>query len=139
MNQRISPRTWIIFGVGIAMVVGFGLLLAFLGRKPDEPAPMVTPAIPTSLSENAAAPVVPTTQSPLPTPFTSPLPTPATATMAQSPIPPPAAETLYPTPALALPAVAPDFTLERAGGSPLTLSEQLAQGPLVLVFFQRSG
>lgn len=33
----------------------------------------------------------------------------------------------------------PDFTLDRAGGGTFTLSEQLARGPVVLVFFQRCG
>lgn len=37
------------------------------------------------------------------------------------------------------PPLAVDFTLERAGGGSLTLSEQLALGPVVLVFFQRCG
>lgn len=37
------------------------------------------------------------------------------------------------------PDTAPDFTLERVGGGQFTLSEQLAQGPVVLVFFQRCG
>jgi len=37
------------------------------------------------------------------------------------------------------PDTAPDFTLERAGGGQFTLSEQLAQGAVVLVFFQRCG
>ncbi len=35
--------------------------------------------------------------------------------------------------------LAPDFTLQRASEGTFTLSEQLAQGPLVLVFFQRRG
>lgn len=34
---------------------------------------------------------------------------------------------------------APDFTLEQAGGGTLTLSEQMARGPVVLLFFQRCG
>ena len=69
-------------------------------------------------------------RSPIPTPPTSPL----SAPTVESPVPSP-----VPAPALALPKVAPDFTLERAGGGALTLTEQLAQGPVVLVFFQKCG
>jgi hypothetical protein len=34
---------------------------------------------------------------------------------------------------------APDFTLKMAGGGQFTLTEQLAEGPVVLVFFQKCG
>lgn len=62
----------------------------------------------------------------------SPLPTPTTE---PTPIPP------TPTPELtaAFPEAAPDFTLERADGGAFTLTGQLAQGPVALVFFQRCG
>ena len=43
-----------------------------------------------------------------------------------------------PSPTVSLP-LAPDFTLERVGGGTLTLSEQLSEGPVVLVFFNRCG
>ncbi len=79
-------------------------------------------------SKNAAVPALPGAQSPIVSPATSPIPTAM-----------PAAEMPAPTPAPVLPEVAPDFTLERAGGGSLTLTEQLAQGPVVLIFFQRCG
>ena len=87
--------------------------------------------------ENMAAPVLPSAQSPIATLVRSPLSVPAIESPIASPTPAPAPET--PTPALVLPEVAPDFPLERAGGGTLTLAEQLAQGPVVLVFFQRCG
>lgn len=57
----------------------------------------------------------------------------------QSPIPTQPAPSPLPSPTVALAQMAPDFTLERAGGGALTLTEQLAQGPAVLVFFQKCG
>lgn len=77
-------------------------------------------------------------QSPLARPAASPIstPTPALAAAAlrsePTPSPPPSVdrEPLE---------IAPDFTLERARGEKLTLSDQLAQGPVVLVFFQKCG
>ena len=278
MNQRVISRLWAVLGVGVAVLAGLGLLLAFLGREPSAPAPTITPATPTpsegpvvasvdgrpirysfwmetilldqvmsglagqpaptrdetlqrlineelalqafppeqeptvdqveariaaleqtwgvddaavvtalveagldraaferatrrllavqaSLEalqsrghdtkswleeqrasaeivlneefENVTAPVLPSAQSPIATLVTSPLSVPTIESPIASPTPAPAPET--PTPALALPEVAPDFTLERAGGGTLTLAEQLAQGPVVLVFFQRCG
>ena len=141
MNQRVSPHTWVILGLGVALVAAFALLLAFLGRGPGRPEPMITPAMTSPLptveqvAERATSPA----QSPAPSPPTSPLPTPAVETLNTSPIPTPASETSRPTPAPALPETAPDFTLERASGGTFALSEQLAQGPVVLAFFQRGG
>ena len=72
----------------------------------------------------------------------------------QSPLAPPDALSPIPTPIpapetpstgnaddadLALPEIAPDFTLMRAGGDRFTLADQLTQGPVVLVFFQKCG
>jgi len=74
----------------------------------------------------------PLAQSPLETATSSPIPTPAPACPS-----PPQEPTSIPTPTI--PAVAPDFTLRRADGSPFTLAEQLAHGPVVLVFFHRHG
>ena len=65
------------------------------------------------------------------TPIPTDTPVPATA----SPDEPPSTTATD----LALPEIAPDFTLDRAGGGKFTLSEQLAQGPVVLVFFQKCG
>jgi len=138
MDHSISSRVWAILGSGIAVAAGLGLLLVFLGRGPDEPAPMITPAIPTP-SDDPAVPYVPVAQSPLVTPATSPLPTPTAGAPAPSPFPVPATVPPSPTPALAIPEIAPDFTLTGAKGTTLTLSEQLVHGPVVLVFFQRGG
>jgi peroxiredoxin len=46
-----------------------------------------------------------------------------------------------PTPGLQpdVPETAPDFTLDRADGGSFTLQEQLEEGPVVLVFFERCG
>ena len=288
MSQKISLRVWAVLGVGLAVVAGLGLLLAFLGREPGEPRPMITPPIPTLSDdpvvasvdgrpiqhslwmeavlldqvmsglarqpapapgetlqrlinetlmqngfppeqeptteqiearidtleqtwgvddaavvsaleqvgltrgaferavgrlltveasmealegqgydvtdwleerrasaeivideelEDTTVPYVPVAQSPLAAPATSPIaapgtspvPTPADGALALSPVPVPATETPFPTPAPVIPQIAPDFTLDRGGGGTFRLSEQLAQGPVVLVFFQRAG
>jgi hypothetical protein len=282
MNHRISPRIWALLGVGIAVVIGIGLLLAFLGREPGEPSPMITPAarpapddpvvasvdgrpihqsvwmeavlldqvmsglagqpapssdetlnrlidqelvlegfppeqeptagqieaqitalehtwdvdddaVVTALEQTGltrtqferavgrlltvqaglealenqgheptdwleaqrasadivineelldiAVPYVPVAQSPVATPEPSPLPTPkpTAAPSILSPLPVPATAAPSPAPVVAIPEIAPDFTLEQSGGGIFILSEQLAQGPVVLVFFQRGG
>jgi hypothetical protein len=113
MEQRESPPFWVIFGVGAVVLASFGFVLASLGGSRGESAvsPLPTARMP-------AATLVPTKR-PTPTPAASPVLQPS------SPLPTTATET------------APDFTLERADGGTFTLSEQLAQGPAVLVFFQR--
>jgi hypothetical protein len=68
------------------------------------------------------------TLSPIPTPMPTPLPL-----AALSPLSPPTSSVQ------AIPEIAPDFTLAQANGGSFTLSEQLAQGPVVLVFFQKCG
>lgn len=89
--------------------------------------------------EDVARSIIPTFQSPLAMSVASPMPTPTEGMPEPSPTAVPPTETPQPTPELALPEVAPDFTLPRAGGGALTLTEQLAQGPVVLVFFQKGG
>lgn len=121
MEQGISPRFWIIFVGSIAVVVGLGFLLAF-GREPGETAAMTTTA--------------PPAKSPAATLATSPISPLATKTLATSPIP---TSTTRPPHNPTIPEVAPDFALGRAGGGTFRLSEQLVQGPVVLVFFQRVG
>jgi|YNPNPStandDraft_1061719.scaffolds.fasta_scaffold09391_2 hypothetical protein len=74
-------------------------------------------------------------------------PTPTTLAVAPTPtvLPSPTASppvVSSPTPAglaASLPTTAPDFTLERVDGGWFTLTQQLASGPVVLVFFQRCG
>ena len=73
----------------------------------------------------APEPSAPPTQKPQPTPSPKPTTAPTTAPTAAS-----EAVTLT---------VAPDFSLPQAGGGTFTLTEQLKQGPVVLVFFQKCG
>lgn len=47
--------------------------------------------------------------------------------------------TSTPVPKPEVPDVAPNFTLDRAGGGTLTLNDQLEEGPVVLVFFEKCG
>ncbi len=62
----------------------------------------------------------------------------ATPTATIQPIPlPPATPT--PTASPSALRLAPDFALPQAGGPDFSLAEQLAQGPVVIAFFQRGG
>lgn len=82
----------------------------------EEPASSATPVPPTPTREPSAGA---TPNTPTPTRMRPPTATPA--------------------PRPDVPEVAPDFTLNQSGGGSLTLSEQLKEGPVVLVFFQRCG
>ncbi|MCX7682910.1 MAG: hypothetical protein N2508_13260 [Anaerolineae bacterium] len=71
-------------------------------------------------------------------------PTPPSIAAAPTPTPPPSptapsSPPSSPTPAGIATGIAPDFTLERVDGGLFTLTQQLAAGPVVLVFFQRCG
>ena len=85
-------------------------------------------------SQRPALPDIPVvqSQSPLATPSPS-----ALEVQLSTPDPETVDESSSPDPAILQ--VALDFTLPRVRGGELTLSEQLAQGPVVLVFFQRCG
>lgn len=123
MKQNVSPPFLIIFGVGLLVVAMLVFLLASVGRGAADPGPMMTP--------------VPITQAPTATPLptSTPFPTSQPPTGQASPVP----ETSTPRPTPVVPDIAPDFTLDRSGGRTLTLSEQLAKGPAVLVFFRSGG
>jgi len=86
--------------------------------------------------ESAAALSVPTAQSVEPTTHVSPLPSPVIGSPLPSPTHKP--ETSSPTP-LAIPKTASNFILKRVRGGTFTLTGQLSQGPVVLVFFQKCG
>jgi cytochrome oxidase Cu insertion factor (SCO1/SenC/PrrC family) len=111
MERRNLPPFLVIFGVGIVIVASLGFVLSSLagGARGGEPAATLALA----------------TRMPVATSVLVPSPTAASATKPPSPLPTLASK------------AAPDFTLERSDGSTFTLSEQLAQGPVVLVFFQR--
>ena len=140
MNQETTHRLWITFGVG-AILLGLALFLVFLGRGPLTSTPMVSPirldvdqdqivAI-DQTSEDAAEPYTPGAL-----PDISPISTtvPATVTSVSEP-----ALSPFPVADRVPSEVAVDFTLDRAGGEKFTLSDQLTQGPVILVFFQKCG
>jgi len=128
MGQGKLARMGTTVAVWVAIVAAVFLLKVFLDHGPGAAAPAtisVTPAptiAPLSTTpSNIATPTAQTAQSAIstPTPSNSPAAT--------------------PRPGPVVPEVAPDFTLQGAKGVEITLSEQLAQGPVALVFFKRGG
>lgn len=117
MERKDLPLE-IVLGVGLVVVAAAVFLGASLMRTAGRAAPTPTPLPPTR---------------PPATPTVSARPT-ATAAPSSS-----AQATVTPSATAAVLQVAPDFTLQRADGSAFTLAEQLARGPVVLVFFQMVG
>jgi hypothetical protein len=111
MERRSLPPFLVIFGVGVVLVASLGFVLSSLAgstyRSEPEATMILSTRVPVATSVSALSPTTAPATAP-----TSPLPTLASKD-------------------------APDFTLERSDGSAFTLSEQLARGPVVLVFFQR--
>jgi hypothetical protein len=120
MENKNNIPFWVVFGVGVVIVGAFGFVLASLGNVHEAATPVAT-----RLAEMPVASPPPTDDS-----IDSPL----------SPLPvvEPTITPHSPPPTLSI-EFAPDFTLEHGDGGTLTLSDQLAQGPVVLVFFQRCG
>lgn len=117
MERRNLPPFLVIFGVGVVLVASLGFVLSSLAGGTRGGEPEATIILATRMPASPQASVA--TSAPIPSPMTAP------ATEPPSPLPTLASKD------------APDFTLERSDGSAFTLSEQLAQGPVVLVFFQR--
>jgi hypothetical protein len=119
MERESTPPFWVIFGVVVVVAATLGFLFMSL-RSGLRAANSVT--APTF------TPLPPATATPIPTISTSPLA--------------PSAQSVLEVPTMSppqVPELAPDFTLEQASGGTFTLVEQLAWGPVALVFMQSGG
>jgi hypothetical protein len=114
MERRNLPPFLVVFGVGIVIVASMAFVLSSLAGNASSSAPKATLVLTTRIPMATSVSVLSSPPTAPPTVPSSPLPT------------------------LAFQA-APDFTLTRSDGSTFTLSEQLAQGPVVLILMQSGG
>jgi cell division protein FtsN len=131
-SSKSNPQSAFRLILGLVAVAAAGIVLIVVFLAPGSPAPEPTET-PTPTRPATAPPPTPTQpQSPI-----SPLDTPESVQAAATlPAKPP---TLTPVPRPEVPEVAPAFTLNRAGGGTFILQNQLEEGPVVLVFFERCG
>jgi hypothetical protein len=124
VDQKSLPPIWVFIGAGVIVLAAFWFLLSSLVMGGASTAEATTPL---PLATQPPVATEPVAQAP-------------TAAALPTWTPQPELTSPIPTPVLPqVPPVAPDFTLEQASGGALTLSEQLAQGPVVLVLMQSGG
>ncbi len=129
LSQQVFERTvWRLLSVQAAVDI-----LRGQGEDLDEwlTQQHATADIVISPSTSSLADLPPDLPPALPPPTLTAVPvTPVASAGEQTSVPPPTSTVLI---------QAVDFTLRRAGGGVLTLTEQLSRGPVALVFFQRCG
>jgi hypothetical protein len=126
MEQNNLPPVWVFIGAGVVVLGALAFSLSSFVMAGARATGAVTP-LPPATQPPAPAAAEPVAQ----TPNATPAPTSTPPAEVAAPIP-----TMVPP---QVPQVASDFTLERAKGEPLALSEQLTHGPVVLVLMQSGG
>ena len=116
MERESTPPFWVIFGVVVVVAATLGFLFMSLRGGLRAADSVIVPTF---------TPLPPATTTSIPT---IPLPSPAQSVLDVPTMLPPQ-----------VPESAPDFALEQASGGTFTLTEQLASGPVALVFIQSGG